>query len=557
MPNPPTAPPREHAPPTHATSARPERTGAIDDDLGRAVLSSLPAHIAVLDRDGRIVAVNDAWTAFAAANDGGEGCGVGCNYIDVCRGAARQGSPQAGATEAQHALTGLRDVLQGKRPLFTMEYPCHSAQEKRWFLMTAAPLKRVSGGAGDELSRGAVVSHLNITDRKLSEQLSARLVVQVERHRRRVEELLANVPGVVWEAYGNPDAGAQHVDFVSDYVERMLGYSVTEWLEKPGFWLTVVHPDDRERAAKESAAIFAGGGEGSSEFRWVARDGRVLWVQSTSTVIRDEHGQSIGMRGVTMDVTTRRRAQRALRRRARQLARMTRQLQRSNEELDQFAYITSHDLRAPLRGIANLSTWIEEDLGAAMTPEARKQMELLRGRVHRMEALISGLLEYSRVGRVKGAPQSVDVGKLLAETIDLLAPSDGARVEVVGPMPTVPADRLRLGQVFMNVIGNALKHGRGAGVVPHVRVSARDAGRLVEFAVADNGPGVPPEYHERIFVIFQTLAPRDKVEGTGVGLALVKKVVEANGGTIRVESDPAAKPGATFAFTWPKEAKEG
>ena len=375
----------------------------------------------------------------------------------------------------------------------------------------------------------------------------------VHRPRRQIEDLLANVPGVVWEAFGTQDA--LHVDFVSNYVERMLGYSVREWLEKPALWLAVVHPDDRDRAADEMAVIFTGGGEGKSEFRWVAKDSRVFWVEATMSVIKDDNGKSIGMRGVTMDVTSRRRSARALRRRAKQLARMTRQLKRSNEELDQFAYITSHDLKAPLRGIANLSTWIEEDLGPAMTPEARKQMDLLRGRVHRMEALITGLLEYSRVGRVKGQRQDVDVAKLLAETVDLLAPADGVRVEIVGPMPTIAADRLRLGQVFMNLIGNALKHGRAAGAAPHVRVSATDAGRFVEFHVADNGPGIAPEYHERIFVIFQTLAARDKVEGTGVGLSLVKKIVQANGGSIRVDS--AEGSGATFTFTWPKEMKEG
>jgi signal transduction histidine kinase len=190
-----------------------------------------------------------------------------------------------------------------------------------------------------------------------------------------------------------------------------------------------------------------------------------------------------------------------------------------------------------------------------MTDDSREQMELLRGRVNRMESLISGLLEYSRAGRVKASTQQVDVKRLLDETIDLLAPADGAKVEVVGEMPIVPADRLRLGQVFMNLISNAMKHARAAGIVPHVKVAARDAGRFVEFSVSDNGPGIAPEYHDRIFVIFQTLAPRDKVEGTGVGLALVKKIVESAGGAIRVES--AEGSGATFYFTWPKEAKEG
>ena len=534
---------RPTVPTRNAQPQSPHARPTPDDhsDLGHAVLSSLPAHIAVLDGSGKIIAVNEAWTAFANDNQANGTCGVGCNYLDVCRTSA------SGAVEAQLVKTGIEEVLAGTRPLFTLEYPCHSPTQKRWFLMTVAPLRHRAGGA--------VVSHFNITERKLNEQLTARLVMQIERQRRQIDDLISNVPGVVWEAYGKPDAVDQRIDFVSSHVERMLGYSVKEWLEKPNFWLDIVHPSDRERAAREATAIFESGKEGHSEFRWLHKDGRVLWVEAASSVIKDENGQPVGMRGVTMDVTERRRDQRRLRRRAKQLARMTRQLKSTNEELDQFAYITSHDLRAPLRGIANLSTWIEEDLGAAMTAESRQQMELLRGRVHRMESLISGLLEYSRAGRVKASLQQVDVQRLLDETIDLLAPADGARVEVVSEMPAVPGDRLRLGQVFMNLISNALKHGRAVGIVPHVKVAARDAGRFVEFAVSDNGPGIAPEYHDRIFIIFQTLVARDKVEGTGVGLALVKKIVESAGGAIRVESAEGA--GATFYFTWPKEAKEG
>ncbi|OLE97480.1 MAG: hypothetical protein AUG75_07755 [Cyanobacteria bacterium 13_1_20CM_4_61_6] len=180
-------------------------------------------------------------------------------------------------------------------------------------------------------------------------------------------------------------------------------------------------------------------------------------------------------------------------------------------------------------------------------------MELLRGRVHRMEALIDGILEYSRVGRVRGKAELVDLGQLLREVIDLLSPPDGGIVSVSPDMPSLVADRLRLQQVFMNLIGNAVKH-HDRPAEARVEVSWRHAGDFHEFAVTDNGPGIDPKYHEKIFVIFQTLAPRDKVERTGVGLSLVKKIVHSQGGTVTVESIPGR--GATFRFTCPKSPKE-
>src|SRR5581483_8753590 len=399
-------------------------------------------------------------------------------------------------------------------------------------------------------------------DQKFAEDLArraalavdnARLYREVQTQRQRLDAILASVPGVVWEAWGQPDDATQRIDFVSDYVEKMLGYSVEEWLTTPNFWLTIVHPEDKARAAQEAAATFASGRPGINRFRWIAKDGRVLWVESQSTIIRDETGAPIGMRGVTMDITERKEAEENLRRRALELARMARALERSNQELDQFAYITSHDLRAPLRGIANLSRWIEEDLGENLTEETRQQLELMRGRVNRMEAMIEGILEYSRVGRVAIKLERVDVGALLSEIVDLLAPPPGFTVEIAPGMPVLVTKKIRLQQVFQNLIGNALKHHhRPEG---HIRVSVQDAGEFYEFAVTDDGPGIAPQYHDKVFVIFQTLEARDKVENTGLGLSLVKKIVESQGGTICLESAEGA--GATFRFTWPNLPEGG
>jgi light-regulated signal transduction histidine kinase (bacteriophytochrome) len=238
---------------------------------------------------------------------------------------------------------------------------------------------------------------------------------------------------------------------------------------------------------------------------------------------------------ITEEVTARRNAEESLRRR--------------NAELDQFAYVTSHDLKAPLRGIANLSRWIEEDLADSITPEIAGQFDLLRGRVNRMEALIDAILQYSRIDRTVAPSETVDVRALLTEVIDLLSPPTRIAISVDAEMPTLHTPRLHLFQVFQNLLSNAIKHHDKA--MGAIHVGARMDGEWVEFSVQDDGPGIAPKFQERIWVIFQTLEARDKVESTGVGLALVKKIVEGQGGTVSVESE--AGEGATFKFTWPNK----
>jgi PAS domain S-box-containing protein len=153
----------------------------------------------------------------------------------------------------------------------------------------------------------------DVSERKRAERELQKLVIQLELARQRVDNLVSNVPGVVWEAWGQPDEANQRIDFVSAYVEEMLGYSVEHWLSTPNFWLSIVHPEDRERAAAEAAAIYASGTAGRSEFRWIAADRRVFWVEAQSTVIRDHEGNPVGMRGVTMDISQRRLAEAQLR----------------------------------------------------------------------------------------------------------------------------------------------------------------------------------------------------------------------------------------------------
>lgn len=227
-------------------------------------------------------------------------------------------------------------------------------------------------------------------------------------------------------------------------------------------------------------------------------------------------------------------------------------LESSNRELDQFAYVASHDLKAPLRGIANLAQWIEDDLGDRLDGQIRDHLHLLRGRVVRLENLIGGVLAYSRAGRDRSEQASVDVAALVAEVWELLAPPMTARLDIATPLPQLWTSRVQLQQVLLNLIGNAVKYNPDREL--QITVAARRNGRRWEFSVADNGVGIAPELADKIWGLFQTLERRDKVESTGIGLAVVRKIVESHGGKAWVESEPGR--GATFRFTWSADTGE-
>ena len=341
---------------------------------------------------------------------------------------------------------------------------------------------------------------------------------------------------------------------------EILGYSRQELVEKR--FQEITWQGDLASEEELVRQLLAGEIENFSlEKRYIRNDGELVWANLTVSLLREQNGTQFLM-AVVEDIRERKQAEESLRLRAEELswtaqmlAKTTNVLRKRNQELDQFAYVVSHDLKAPLRAIANLSSWIEEDLSDSMTEDTLHQMNLLRGRVHRMEGLIEGLLQYSRVGRIEVPSEMVKVEKLLAEIIDSLAPPPGFEVKVEPGMPTFVTEKLALQQVFSNLISNAIKHNRSES--GHVKISVKELDEFYEFSVADDGPGIAPQYHEKVFVIFQTLEARDKVENTGIGLSMVKKIVEGQGGTISLES--AEGEGATFLFTWPKQpiSKDG
>lgn len=369
------------------------------------------------------------------------------------------------------------------------------------------------------------------------------------------ERLYRNVVNSVKEVVFQIDKTGCWIFLSAAWID-ITGFSIDESLGK-SFTNLMYGEEEQFKGRKLFTSVISGEEEYFQyEFRILTQNGNFRWLEMYAQLENNSGGEQIGVYGTLNDVTERKQTQAVLQARADELAQInlillqtTRELEKRNKELDQFAYVTSHDLKAPLRAIANLSEWIEEDLQEVITPDTQKQMNLLRGRVHRMEALINGLLKYSRIGRVKTEPETVNVSQLLAEIIDSLAPPQEFTIEIVGEMPTLVTEKIPLQQVFSNLISNAIKHhDREDG---KVTIEVKEQDIFYEFAVSDDGMGIAEQYHNKIFVIFQTLESRDKRENTGIGLAIVKRIVNELGGNISLESEVGK--GTTFRFTWLKQ----
>jgi signal transduction histidine kinase len=223
-------------------------------------------------------------------------------------------------------------------------------------------------------------------------------------------------------------------------------------------------------------------------------------------------------------------------------------LTRSNRDLEDFAYVASHDLKAPLRGIDSAAKWLEEDLRSILSDESQKILMLMRNRISRMERLLADLLTYSRAGRTDTAVMKTDLRKMIDNIVQMLSPPAYIKVRIRGELPVIVTASAQLEQVLRNLINNAIKHhDKQQG---EVIISCGGNESVLEFLVRDDGPGIAPEFHDRIFKLFQTLKRRDEVEGSGMGLAIVKKLVEQQNSFITVHSLGDGT-GTEFRFGWP------
>jgi PAS domain S-box-containing protein len=305
-------------------------------------------------------------------------------------------------------------------------------------------------------------------------------------------------------------------------------------------YLKVVHEEDRVDVADALKRAMELCGTYDIEYRVRQNDGAFRWVQARGRVESDGAGRAVYLHGAVIDITDRKLTELSLRDN-------NQQLERSNRDLEDFAYIASHDLKTPLSGIKSAALWLEEDLHD-LSGESRKLLGLMRSRINRMDTLLDDLLTFSRVGRTDTAVSETKLTDIFDSIVEVLNPPAHIQVRVEGELPVIVTASAQLEQVLRNLINNAIKHHDKQN--GEVVLSAKRVGDFVEFVVRDDGPGILPQFHEKIFQLFQTLKRRGEVESTGMGLAIVKKLVERHNCRISVHSQGDGT-GSQFRFQWP------
>ena len=437
-------------------------------------------------------------------------------------------------------------------------------------------------------TNGALVvsSIRDISERKRADALRRNM-------EKRYRTLVEGIPAVTFMA--SLDEGATERElYVSPQVEELLGFTQKEWLENPILWFTQLHPDDRNRWHEEFARTCSTGERFQSVYRFIARDGRVVWVHGEAQVVKDDDGQPLFLQGVAFDISGIKQAEQDLRalnqtleqrvaERTQALEERTRELERSNRELADFAGVAAHDLKSPLSTMKNHMFRLaaayrvvegdirEVELGMTcdlqkmivahqvgrLDGEVRDSLDRSANAAGRMETLIRDLLDYAKV-RTEGkdlVPTSCGESVARAvQTLEAKIEECAAAIEWDEPMPTVLAYQSQLVQLFENLIGNALKY--RAERPPRVQVSVRRQGDQWVIDVADNGIGIDPDpkrnYLQKIFLlgVESRLHGRDKLPGSGIGLATCKNIVERHGGRIWANS-AGLDQGTTISFTIP------
>ena len=529
-------------------SRRAEQALRVSEERFRAVAFNTPDHILVQDRELRYELVVNPQLGLTEQDMLGK-----TDYDFLSE------------SDADRLTAMKRQVMQTGQPLH-VEMPLTSAKgEPELFDGTYVPRFDPQGR-----SNGVIGYFRNVTERKRAEQAlreakeslevrvkerTAELTAEVEERKRAEERLAASSqysrsllessldPLVTISAEGKvTDVNEATVTVTGVPREQLIGTDFSDYFTEP------------EKAREGYRRVFANTFVTDYPLTICHRDGHLTDVLYNASVYKDPRGNVIGVFAAARDVTDRKRAEEALRKAHDSLevrvAERTADLTRSNADLEQFAYAASHDLQQPLRMVANYVGLLSQRYREHFDEKADRYIDYAVGGAKRMQALVDGLLHYSRVGTKDAAATELDVTAVVTEALANLHQhiEEAAAVVEVGPMPVVVADRVQLAQVFQNLLDNAVKF-RGA-TPPKVSFTCRDAGSEWEFAVRDNGIGIDPKHAERIFGVFKRLHTEQEYPGTGIGLALCRKIVERHGGRIHVE--PTEGGGSVFLFTLPK-----
>jgi PAS domain S-box-containing protein len=515
----------------------------------------------------------------------------------------------------------------------------------------------------------------DITNIKEKEEEARKLSYQLYQERERLNQVISNTPGVVWETWGIPGDSSRRVNYVSNYIEQMTGYTVEEATNTPNFWQVITHPDDATSNIEKSREVFYTGDSGTSEFRWITKDERILWCLSRYSVIKDETGMPVGMSGITIDVSTQKEAEEIRSRLAAivdssqdaiighkldgeitswnfgaersygyradeiigqsietlwfhppankleqiqatladrkyyeridtyhrrkdgtvfpvsfvtspvldtkgevvsastiarditaqkqieaDLLSFTKRLKLSNKALEEFAYIASHDLQEPLRKVQAFGDRLVTRYNHVLDDTGQDYLRRMQEAAARMRNLISDLLTYSRLSSSGKTYDSVDLGEIITEVIgDFETRLEKTKGQIiVGELTAVEADATQMRQLFQNLISNSLKYCR-PGVPPVVEITGQHisfvpgAEPAYRITVRDNGIGFDNKYGEQIFDLFQRLHSHTEYEGTGIGLAICRKIVDQHSGSIEATGTPGE--GATFTVVLPLKYK--
>jgi PAS domain S-box-containing protein len=380
-------------------------------------------------------------------------------------------------------------------------------------------------------------------------------LIQANDQLRRTNRVLEELKDRYGDLYQNAPAMYLTVDSqgylleCNDTMVRTLGHDRGEIVNRP---CARFLPEGRTPTLSQRFAEALQPGPIEFESEWARADGGTIFVWVTGSAVAGTDGKLRHYRCVAQDITARRALEAEVRVKNDRLAAANAELLRKNKELDEFTYVVSHDLQEPLRTLIAFSDFLMRDQGDRLDDAGREHVRYLVEASRRLRALIQDLLSLSRAGKVTGEFAAVNLDEVV-ETLRAdfaeLVRSRGAEIRVEGPLPAAWGDRDRIGQLLANLVGNGLKYNTGPDPLVVISALAEGPGGRITLAVRDNGIGIDPQFHSKIFQLFRRLHTREEYEGTGAGLAICQKIAQAHGGRIWVESEPGR--GATFRVTLP------